>query len=343
MFLHPSARLLPRPRGLWAATLALLALLLPSAAPAQLSEGIKIQGRVLFARDMKPAENVMIELHRLGMLQERAYTESRGEFEFTRLTMTEYVLRVRYEGYLPIEQTVNMNVEVGGRGSVFNVTLMLEPDPAKQPKASPPAAPLSARELAVPPEARKEFEKGYRELAERKHPELSVPHFQKAIELHGDYDEAYVQLALAYFEQRQRANALRTLSKAVAIYPQNARAFALLGKVLIDTNQIEPGVQALEEALALDETLWGAHADLSSALLYRKELDRALTHARRAFALNSQVPLTHVLLATVLQERKEYAETVKVMDEFLQRFPDGKLAEQIRKQRDDARKQMRQP
>lgn len=321
----------------------MLAMLFPSAAAAQLSEGIKIQGRVLYAQDMRPAENVMIELHRLGMLQERAYTESRGEFEFTRLSMTEYVLRVRHEGYLLIEQTVNMNVEVGGRGSVYNVTLMLEPDPAKQPKAPNAAPPLSARELAIPAEARREFEKGYRELAELNHADRSVPHFQKAIELHRDYDEAYVQLALAYFQQRQRANALRTLSKAVEIYPQNARAFALMGKVLIDTNQIEPGVQALEEALAIDETLWGAHADLGSALLYRKELDRALTHARRAFALNSQVPLTHVLLATVLQERKEYAEAVKVMDECLRQFPNGKLADEVRKQRDAARKQMRQP
>ncbi len=323
-----------------AACVLLPVLLVPSDARAQLSEGIKIQGRVLYAQDMRPAENVMVELHRLGMLQERAYTESRGEFEFTRLVMTEYVLRVRHEGYLLIEQTVNMNVEVGGRGSVFNVTLMLEPDPAKQPKPQP-AAPLSAREMAVPPEARKEFEKGYRELAERKHPELSVPHFQKAIELHRDYDEAYVQLALAFFEQRQRANALRTLSKAVEIYPQNARAFALMGKVLIDTNQIEPGVQALEEALALDETLWGAHADLGSALLYRKELDRALTHARRGYALNPNVALTHVLLASVLQERKEYAEAVKVLDECLRRFPEGKLAAELRKQRDEARKLMR--
>jgi tetratricopeptide (TPR) repeat protein len=251
------------------------------------------------------------------------------------------VVRVRQEGYLTLEQAFNLTDDPSLRGPL--VTLLLQPDPAKPPKPQPAAAPLSAREMAVPPEARKEFEKGYRELAERKHPELSVPHFQKAIELHRDYDEAYVQLALAFFEQRQRANALRTLSKAVEIYPQNARAFALLGKVLIDTNQVEPGIQALEEALALDETLWGAHADLGSALLYRKELDRALTHARRAFALNPQVPLTHVLLATVLQERKEYAEAVQVLDECLRQFPDGKLAAELRKQRDEARKRMRQP
>lgn len=318
----------------------LLALLAPAAARAQFTEGIKIRGRVLYAHNMQPAENVQVELLWRGALKERTYTESRGEFEFILLDQTEYVVRVRQEGYLTLEQGFNLTDDPSLRGPL--VTLMLQPDPARQPKPQP-AAPPSVRAMAVPPEARKEFEKGYRELVERKHPELSVPHFQKAIELHRDYDEAYVQLALAYFEQRQRANALRTLSKAVDIYPQNARAFALLGKVLIDTNQIEPGIQALEEALTLDEALWGAHADLGSALLYRKELDRALTHARRAFALNSQVPLTHVLLATVLQERKDYAEAVRVMDEFLRQFPDGRLADQIRKQRDEARKRMRQP
>ncbi len=317
----------------------LSAVLLPAGLSAQFTEGIKIHGRVLYAKTMQPAENVMVELLRMSMMQERVYTDSRGEFEFIRLTMAEYVLRVRQEGHLPVEQTVNMNVEVGGRGSVFNVTLMLEPDPKAAGRGDAAGATvLSAREMQVPEAARKEFEKGFRELNERNQPERSVPHFQKAIALHAGYDEAYVQLALAFFLQRKRADSLRTLAKAIEVYPQNARAFALLGKVLIDTNQIEPGIQALEEALLLDETQWGAHADLGSALLYRKQTDAALQHARRALELNDQAPLTHVLLASVLMERKEHAEAVKVMDEFLRRFPNGQLAEQIRRQRDDARK-----
>lgn len=319
--------------------LLLSVLLLPSGVCAQFTEGIKIHGRVLYAKSMQPAENVMVELLRMGMMQERAYTDSRGEFEFIRLTMAEYVLRVRHDGYLLVEQTVNMNVEVGGRGSVFNVTLMLEPDANAAGRAEAAGARvLSARELQIPEVARKEFEKGLRELNERNQAERSVSHFQKAIELHAGYDEAYVQLALAFFLQRKRADSLRTLAKAIDVYPQNARAFALLGKVLIDTNQIEPGIQALEEALLLDETQWGAHADLGSALLYRKQADAALKHARRALELNDQAPMTHVLLASVLLERKEHAEAVRVMDEFLRRFPNGKLAEQIRRQRDDARK-----
>lgn len=336
--LHSRRRRLAGQFSLMAAALSLL---FPLVAPAQFTEGIKIRGRVLYAHNMQPAENVLVELYWRGSLKERTYTESRGEFEFILLALTEYVVRVRHEGYLTLEQGFNLNSDPSLRGSM--VTLLLRADPAKQPQPPAAVAALSARELAVPREAREEFAKGYKELTERKNPERSVQHFQKAIELHPSYDEAYVQLALAYFEQRQRANALRTLAKAVDVYPQNARAFALMGKVLIDTNQVEPGIQALEEALAIDETLWGAHADLGSALLYRKELDRALTHARRAFELNSQVPLTHVLLASVLQERKEYAEAIKVLDEFLREFPSGKLADEVRKQRDVARERLRQP
>lgn len=148
--------------------LLLSALLLPSGVCAQFTEGIKIHGRVLYAKSMQPAENVMVELLRMGMMQERAYTDSRGEFEFTRLAMAEYVLRGRHDGYLLVEQTVNMNVEVGGRGSVFNVTLMLEPDANAAGRAEAAGARvLSARELQIPEVARKEFEKGLRELNER--------------------------------------------------------------------------------------------------------------------------------------------------------------------------------
>jgi len=315
--------------------------LLPAPLLAQTQEGIKIQGRLMDAQTMQPLENVNVELVHRGALQDRDVTDSRGEFEFLRLAMTEYIVRIRQAGFLPQERAVNMNVEVGGRGSVFNVTFLLEPDPKSAPRSASPAPALSARELQIPEAARKEFDKGFKELNERNQPERSLPHFQKALELYPDFDEAYVQLGLAYFLLRQRANALRTLDTAVQVYPQNARAYALFGKVLIDTNQVEPGIEALERALAVDETLWGAHADLGAALLYKKQLDAALRHARRALELNATVPMTHALLASVLMERKEYAEAVKVHDEILRRFPDGKLAAEIRKQRDEARKQLK--
>jgi len=302
-----------------------------------------MEGRVLVAQTMQPAENVVVDLVRLGAMQDRKYTDSRGEFEFTRLAMVEYILRVRHPGYLPIERMVNMNLEVGGRGSVFNVTLMLEVDPSNPPKSNEPGRALTARELQVPEAARKEFDQGFEQLNRHRRPEQGIPHFQKAIELHRDFDEAYVQLGLAYYLVGQRANSLRTLAKATEIYPENARAYALLGKVLIAVNQIDPAIQALEEALDLDETQWGAHTDLATALLQQKQMDGALAHARRAFELNSTVPLTHVLLATVLMERKEYAEAVKIQDQFLKQFPNEKLADEVRKQRDAARKQLKRP
>jgi Tfp pilus assembly protein PilF len=316
--------------------------LLPPGSEAQLSEGIKLHGRVILSPTMQPVEGVLVELVRRGMTQDRTYTDSRGEFEFVRLVMDEYVLRVRREGYLAIERTVNMKVEVGGRGSVFNVHLTLERDPDSAAADPPAMQPLSARELQVPEGARSEFQAGFRELNHNNQPEKSIPLFEKAIALHKDFDEAYVQLALAHFLMGKRSSALRTLARAVEVYPQNARAFALMGKVLIDAKQPEPGMQALEEALAIDETLWSAHADLATTLLQGKELDRALLHARRAHALNERVPTTHILLASVLLEMKSYGDAVKEMDEFLRLFPDHAGACAVRKQRDEARKQSKQ-
>lgn len=318
----------------------LLAVLwLPLPAAAQFNEGVKLEGQVLIAQTLAPVEGVAVELLRRTMVQDRTYTGSRGEFEFVRLVVSEYVLRVRHPGYLPVERTINLNVDPGAR---HGVRLLLEPDPDADPPEAAAAPPLSARELRVPTSARDEFQAGLRELNQNNQPGKSIPFFEKAIALHQDFDEAYVQLALAHFLTGSRSNALRTLAKAVEVYPQNARAFALMGKVLIDANQPEPGIQALEEALAIDETLWGAHADLGAALLYKKQLDPALAHARRALELNDAAPMTHVLLASVLMERKEFAEAITVQDEILRRFPEGKLAAEVRKQRDLARKQLKQ-
>lgn len=319
-------------RGLRSAAL-WTGLLLPASLAGQISEGIKIHGRVLYAESQWPAERAEVDLLRRGALQDRQYTDSRGEFEFTRLGITEYVVRVRMDGYLPVERLVNMNVEVGGRGSVFNVTLLLEPDPDRAPKATAPAgAALSARALKVPEQAREEFEKGLREL-KRDELEKSVPHFQKAIEIYPDFDEAYVQLGLAFFLQGKRSDSLRTLARAIDVYPKNARAFALLGKVGLATNQLEPSIDALEEALLLDETLWGARVDLGTALWRAKRFDEALPYAQRAHAMRVGEPSTCVLLATLLADLGRSAEALQEIDFFLAIYPEHKVVPQVRQQR----------
>ncbi len=316
----------------------LFPLLVPPPAAAQVRESIKIHGRVILSPTMQPAEGVLVELVWRGMSRDRTYTDSRGEFEFLQVGMDEYTLRARREGFLTAERTVDMNVELGGRGSLYNVQLTLERDLKSTAEAPVAAHPLSARELRVPENARQEFQAGFRELNENNQPAQSIPYFERAIALHKDFDEAYVQLALAHFLMGKRSNALRTLAKAVEVYPQNARAFALMGKILIETRQIEPAINLLEEALLIEETLWSAHADLAAALVQRKELDRALIHARRAHELNENTPTTHMLLASVLLERKFYDEAIKEMDEFLRLFPKHSAAAAVRQQRDEARK-----
>lgn len=60
-----------------------------------------------------------------------------------------------------------------------------------------------------------------------------------------------------------------------------------------------------------------------------------------AIALSQPAAALRWALPVLLPLRQEYEEAVKVMDEFLRKFPQGKLADEIRKQRDEVRKLQR--
>ena len=128
-----------------------------------------------------------------GIPMQQTFTRSRGEFEFHNLRPGQYVVEVAEKGYQVARQTVDLFF-----GSRPGVMLLLEPTIQAGLKRPETGHSVSVQELRVPRKARKAFTKGLRELNKKNRPDRSVPHFQKAIALYPEYDEAYVQLGVAH-------------------------------------------------------------------------------------------------------------------------------------------------
>ncbi len=292
----------------------------------QRQESLSISGRVLFDMNLKEMPSVLIKLlTSFGIPMQQTFTRSRGEFEFRNLKPNQYVLEVAEEGYQVARQTVDLAF-----GSRHGLMLLVEATTQVGLKRPDPGRTVSARELQVPRKARKSYTKGLRELNEKNRPDRSVPHFQKAIALYPEYNEAYVQLGVAHLYQGEIAAAQETLEKALAANQENARAHALLGMVYREQQHIDRSAQALQEAVTLEPGDWLAHLELAKTLLEQQKPGEALEHAQQAHDLNAQSQTAHLLLYDLLIRQQNYQTALEELEKFLTLHPDYPTVERIR-------------
>lgn len=299
----------------------------------QRQEPPAISGRVLFDRNLKEVQAVLVTLlSSTGIPMQQVFTRSRGEFEFRNLKLGQYVVEVKAEGYKVARERVDLSF--GSRGGIF---ILLEPTNKLEVKRADPGITVSVQELQVPRKARKAFTKGLRELNEKNRPDRSVPHFQKAIALYPEYDEAYVQLGVAHLYQGEMAAAQETLEKAVELNGENARARALLGMLYREQEQIEKSEQTLQEAVKLEPNNWLAHLELAKTLRQKQNMQGALEHAQQAHELNGQSQPAHLLLYDLLIRQQNYQTALEELEKFLTLHPDHPSTANMRQARDKLR------
>jgi TolA-binding protein len=294
-----------------------------------------IVGRLLFTHGEQPIQSVMIKLFHSGVPRDQTFTDSAGNFRFQYLTRGVYEVVVERDGY----RTARTSADLTFVCVNYNVTVMMEPETVvRVEKTTEPT--VSSRVLQIPDKARKEFQKGVKELEEKGKPEKSLPHFQRALEIYPDYDEAYVQLAVAHLQMNQPAEAQQALEQGIAVYDANARAYVLLGMILGKQGKLEKSIEALRAGVQADDNDWLGHFELGRALLKKRQGTEARLHAERAHELNPGNRGVHLLLHDVCMLQNDLKAALAEVDEYLRLFPDDELAPRLRQHGDDLRKSL---
>jgi tetratricopeptide (TPR) repeat protein len=258
-----------------------------------------------------------------------ASTDIRGRFTFSGVQPGRYLVQVSEKGY----RNTRRAVQIPSRGPV---SLLVELDPTEVHGAS--GASVSLRELQIPGNARKEFDRGAREIYKKKRPQGSLCHFRAAIDLYPAYDEAYIQLSGALYALARYDEARQVLQVAIETNPLNTRAFVLLGILYGDEGEIDKAIQVLQRAIRLDDAhTWGAHVVLGNLLLEKNRIEDAYRHACRAHELQPHAPTVQVLLHKVCMRREEYEVALRELEEFLVLHPLDSWAPHVRQGRDRLR------
>ncbi len=253
-------------------------------------------------------------------------TDAQGRFYFPCLEPGLYDVQVTKDGFQPVWEQFDLLSGTNSDG-----VIRLQPGAITR---QPAGHTLSVRQARIPGEARRDFDNGVKALHDKKRPERSVEYFQRAIEIYPDYDEAYVQLGIAYTRLSRPQEAEQTFRKAIAVYTQNARAYVFLGKLLYEQGKLEEAVEELLKGMKIDSSLWLGHLDLARILGKQGKLKEAYYHAQIAHELNKEVQDVHLVYYNACVNNRDYAAALAELDEFVKLYPDGETAKKMQSIRD---------
>jgi tetratricopeptide (TPR) repeat protein len=293
------------------------------------SRTYQLRGSVRSAANDMPLEMVRVELKRFtGEIVGMTFTRSNGEFEYNGLNSGEYVLEVNHPGYEPARERVEIM-----NSSRYGQYVFLKPLPNAQTSAEPS---VSARDLAIPGKASGPFRKGMERLINKKDPQGSLEHFDKALANMAGYYEAHHMRGVAYFQLGRLAEAETEFRRSIELSDHKyAEPYFGIAALLTNDKKFVEAMESARVGLAIDADSWRGHFELARALLGVGQAEDAAKSIERARTLKPDYPDVHLVSANINLRRRDGLALLRDLDEFLRLKPDGPVADQVRKMRTD--------
>jgi len=288
-----------------------------------------------------------------GQPIDQTVSNNEGDFAFTGLTETGYIVVASSSGYengsTAVEFTKSAGAEDPGELRVVEV-ILTRPGPERVPPAG------STFTQNIPKEARAAFERGMTLSREGKAPE-SIQALQEAVKIFPDYFSARLALANEFTRQQRLQEAIAELEQARKVNPKDGRVYQAFGLVLSKQKKYVLAAAVFGEASRLNPTdpnilLMRAGALIDHASLIdpskSKDAEAERAHAfkmaerdlMKAFDLSGKklAPI-HLQMARIYEKQGKRAQAADELEQYLRLTPGEKNAEAMR----DAIKKLRTP
>ncbi len=213
------------------------------------AQGHTVRGKVRNAAGSNlPRVTVMLE--RNGAMIDQTVTNNEGDFYFTGLTDTSYVLIVTAADYNPGRESVEFvrstSANNPGESRTIEITLTAKAG------VRPPRAGLNFVQ-DVPQAARDSFELGMRLTREKRRLEAMAA-FETALKLFPDYFDARLVMANELAAQGRFDEAIRHLEKARTVNPKDDRVYDLFARIMMQQGKYAVAARIYAEAARLNPT-----------------------------------------------------------------------------------------
>ena len=238
-----------------------------------------------------------------------------------------YIVRLVMQGYKEDSATVNLILTEKG-----SANLTLRRLPGEKAAAAPKdatGASVSAADLAVPDNARKEYDAGQKALDARDI-DGGIAHLQKAIGLYDNFPQAYTTLGAAYVEQKKYKDAQAALQKAIQLDSKAVIAYIELGAALNQLRDYPGAVTALTKGLDLNPDMPAADYELAKSYMALQQWQNAEAPLRKAIAGQPDLVGAHIMLGNVLLKKGDGQGALNEFQTYLKLAPDGPMAQGAR-------------
>jgi tetratricopeptide (TPR) repeat protein len=190
---------------------------------------------------------------------------------------------------------------------------------------------ISATSLLVPNGARKEFEKGNKELRSN-HVDSAAQHLEKAVAQYDKYGAAWTALGNLYADKQEIEKSRQAFEKAIAADPHYIPPYIGLASLELQNQKFDGAVEAAGRALALDPSIAIAHFIQAIGNFKLHRMDAAQKSAQMAEkGPHQSMQDLHALHAEILLQKHDYSNAAAQMRAYLKEFPKGRFADQMRR------------
>jgi Tfp pilus assembly protein PilF len=256
-------------------------------------------------------------------------SDDSGRFTFKKLPAGTYTVAVFVAGRGEARQTVE--VGPGAADSRRRVVLTLrisEEDFTAEPARRRHS--VSARELAIPEKALRDYQDAQKDLATRD-VDAAVKHLERAVALAPQFALAWNNLGTIAYQTRHFARAEECFREALKQDPSSFEPLVNLGGVLVTLHKLDEALEYNVQATLTRPNDALANAQLGMTYFELGQFDPAVKYLERARRIDS-AHFSHpqLFLAEIHLRRGQKREAALVLEEFLQHHPDYPQAEKMR-------------
>jgi tetratricopeptide (TPR) repeat protein len=205
------------------------------------------------------------------------------------------------------------------------------PDEFARNGAAPMAPFVSANELGVPAQARREVEKANEFLVKRDYTH-ALQRLKKAVAVYPAYAGAYNDLGVIYGRTGDVAHEREALERAISLNDHFALAYLNLARMNIVGSDFRAAKTALEKASAFDPGDPVSLTLLAYVELSEGDLDSAIATSQKAHGLSKPHAFAHHLAARAFESEKQFDRAIAELETSLLEEPVGPRADGARQE-----------
>jgi len=263
-----------------------------------------------------------------------------GRARFKDLLPGPYTVSAVVRGYGEVRQTIVVGPSVAdGKGRV-RVTLHVK-ESGTLPESAKQRAKVSARQLAVPDRAWKEYHDAQKNL-ERRDVEGAIAHLEKAVEIAPRFATAWNNLGTVAYQTRQYEKAEGHFRQALVQDPEAYEPLVNLGGVLLTLGKPDDALPFNQQSALRRPEDALANSQLGMNYAFLGKLDLGIKHLNIAKKLDpAHFSNPQLTLAEIYLRRNDRRAAAGELEEFLRLHPDWAAATRVREAIEKLRKEQK--